>query len=467
MSGMSRMRPMFAAVLLSALVAVVGCDKDAAKLAFSHNLHVADNGMACADCHGKLKEGRFALAGHDACKDCHGDWMDEKKVDESTCGKCHKVKHMKSALNALKAAPEQVPVSSETAVFVHTDMLSNRCAECHGTMMDKKLVLVPRINRETKLEIRDKAHRVAPDCAACHVNMDPKTPPPSHRLNWTQRHGILSGQDEKACTICHAEPSCRECHQVTQPASHNNLWRLKTHGIQAAWNRSKCLVCHQEDSCITCHQETRPQTHNAGWRQNHCLQCHASKSTGTGCALCHEGTIDTHPDPHPPGWLSSHCNSCHPGSPETSQCNVCHGRDLVAGHPDPHPAGWETTHCNSCHDGALDTRQCSICHGSGGHPDPHPAGWLTTHCNNCHDPVGQGCSQCHPGVTGSTHVNPHTVGWRSKHCFSCHPGSSSNECSPCHVGGNSLLVHQSFWPPIHDRLGSGVTVTACSFCHRP
>ena len=432
MNGMNLMnRTYVGMVLLAVSILVAGCDKEGRKLVFNHSLHVQDNGMACADCHGKSKEGRFAVAGHDACRDCHGDWLDEKKIEEATCGKCHKVKNLKSELAALTAAYEKVPGAPEARLFAHTDALSNRCAECHGNLMDKKLVTVPPMNRAAKLEIRDRVHVSGVNCLACHVDMNPGTPPPSHKFEWTQRHGILSGKDEKACTVCHSEPSCRECHQVTQPASHNNLWRLKTHGLQAAWNRTKCLVCHEEDSCTTCHQETRPQSHNAGWRDNHCFQCHTSKERGTGCALCHEGTIDTHPNPHAAGWRSSHCNTCHPGSPETANCRVCHGGDLVAGHSNPHPAGWVNQHCNNCHPGS----------------------------------EAQKCSQCHEGVTSlATHPNPHSVGWREKHCFTCHPGSSANECSPCHPGGNSVLIHQGFWPPVHNRFGDRAD---CHYCHEP
>lgn len=466
MNGLTSMKPVIAglALLVSAIL-VAGCDKEAAKLAFNHNLHVRDNGMACADCHGKVKDGHFATAGHEACKDCHGDWMDEKKVDESTCGKCHKVKNMKSALNALKVAPDKIAVKQEADVFVHTALLSNRCEECHGNLMDKKLVQVPLMNRETKREIRDKAHRSASSCDACHVDMDPKTPPPSHKSGWTQRHGLLSGKDEKACTICHTEPSCRECHQVTQPASHNNLWRLKTHGIQAAWNRQKCLVCHEVDSCSTCHAETKPQSHNAGWREGHCQKCHTSKERGTGCALCHEGTIDTHPNPHPGSFRSSHCNSCHPGSPQTEQCKVCHGGDLTSGHPNPHAAGFRASHCNTCHQGSPEARQCAICHGSDAHSNPHPAGWASRHCTSCHDATAQGCTQCHEGAANmANHSNPHAVGWRDQHCFSCHPSSSANGCTMCHPGGNNTMLHQDVWPPSHDRFGSRGN---CLYCHEP
>lgn len=457
----------YVAALFVASVLITGCDKDKGpKLLFSHNLHVQENGMSCTDCHGKVKDGRFAAAGHEACKECHEEWMDQKAIGEKTCGKCHKVKNLKYELAAMTAAPDKMPVSRETEVFVHTAALTNLCRECHGTLLNKSLTSVPAMSRDMKIQMRDSAHRSGKSCATCHTDMDPRTPPPSHKLNWTKRHGLFGSQDEKSCTVCHTASSCRECHQVTQPDSHNNLWRLKTHGMQAAWNRLKCMVCHEEDSCTVCHQETRPQSHNAGWKDSHCYKCHTSKERGTGCALCHEGTIDTHPNPHKAGWRSQHCNSCHPGSPEARQCEVCHGGGGLANHPNPHSAGWRTEHCNTCHTGSPEAQQCAMCHGTAGHSNPHPAGWVNQHCNQCHDgPEAQKCAQCHEGVTSmATHPNPHSVGWRDKHCFACHEGSTANECAKCHPGGGSAQIHASFWPPVHNRFGSGAN---CYYCHRP
>lgn len=414
---------------VAALVVASGCDKDKKpKLVFSHPLHVQDNGMACGDCHGKLQDGRFALAKHEACKDCHGDWIDTKEIKETTCGKCHKVKALQPDLNALEQPSASTSSNQVARVFRHSEGLTNRCVVCHAALMDKKQVTVPMLTRADKLAIRDSAHRSGESCAVCHQDMDTRTPPPSHRMDWTHRHGAYGRQPDAVCSVCHSATSCRECHQVTEPASHNNLWRLQTHGINAAWDRTRCLVCHQEEFCTACHAETAPQSHSAGWRDRHCFQCHTSKERGTGCALCHEGTIETHPNPHPAGWRSSHCTSCHVGSPEAGQCAVCHG--------------------------------------SSSHVDPHPAGWIDQHCNNCHPgPESQVCGQCHNGVTSlANHPDPHAVGWRKSHCFSCHPGSASASCTACHPGGNSVLVHQSFWPAVHNRFGDRVT---CTYCHEP
>ena len=291
-----------------------GCDKDKAHvLSFSHNTHVIGNEMDCSDCHGEIKDG-LKIPDHEVCATCHGDWIEAEVISKDTCGSCHQGGNL-DALYKEQKAPAAQPPYAATSVFIHTDTLAKRCKECHENLMDEKLKQVPKWTHEESVRIREQSHKSGMECAACHKDMDAETPPPNHDQNWTRRHGELGFQPDKACGVCHEEQSCRECHETTMPTSHNNLWRLKTHGIQAAWDRTRCMVCHEDDSCVACHAETRPQSHNAAWKDTHCLQCHPSEATDTGCTFCHEGGVDAHPNPHPAGWRSGHCRGCHNGTP--------------------------------------------------------------------------------------------------------------------------------------------------------
>ncbi|MFZ4393997.1 MAG: cytochrome c3 family protein [Kiritimatiellia bacterium] len=349
-----------AAMLLLAAVLFSGCDRESDyTLAFSHSIHVTDNGVACADCHGKMVEGgRFGRPAHAACKECHGDWVETKSIAADTCGKCHKIKDLKTLAPGASDKPADKKADKKAnALFVHTDALAKRCADCHGALLDKKLEHVPEMTHPVKVRIREQAHRWGMACAACHAEMDAKTPPPNHRQNWTKQHGALGTQPDNACGMCHRDESCRECHQVTMPASHNNLWRLKTHGIQAAWDRSRCMVCHEQDSCVACHESNRPQSHTAAWRQAHCLNCHPSENTGTGCTECHkDASLRDHPDPHGVGWRDNHCYSCHIGAPAPNECMECHpGGNSVLLHQDFWPeihdrGGMNPNIVNWCHD---------------------------------------------------------------------------------------------------------------------
>lgn len=497
-------RGLAAVALVAGLAALAGCNEEQGyQLYFSHYNHVEDYDLVCADCHGESAQGRFSSISHASCVDCHEDWMDPDKVTEKTCGECHKKRDL--AELAKLEAPESVAPAA--GAFVHTDALSNRCTECHGNLLGEKMTQVPALTQGERVRMRTEAHAWKMDCAACHTDMDPDTAPPNHDQNWMRRHGEKGLQDDNVCGQCHAEQSCRECHQEMMPENHNNLWRLKTHSIEAAWDRERCLVCHEEDSCTACHSEVRPQSHNAAWEKTHCDQCHPSSATGTGCAFCHETGIDDHPNPHPAGFQSSHCTQCHAGTRAGEQCGVCHGDVSLDAHPDPHPAGWQKNHCTQCHDGGIKGVSCEACHGGGlldRHPNPHPSGWEDSHCNRCHESAlgGVGCRSCHGGDLLDDHPNPHGPGYEKNHCSSCHAGSTingvqcsvchesgtledhpnphsgnyeathCNSCHPgsqaaqacelCHEGGSSVLVHEGIWTPVHDRFGDQAD---CDICH--
>jgi hypothetical protein len=306
-----------AAGLLLVWALVSGCDKENGyTLKFSHNLHVKDSGMACGDCHGKIKDGNFSGLTHAECKECHGDWVETTTIAATTCGKCH-LKNLKELGPVTSSNAPTVPAIS---LFVHTAATSNRCADCHGAFLAKGLDYVPEMTRKVNVGIREQAHRWGLECSACHTDLDRRTPPPSHRGNWKKLHGPLGTQPDNACTVCHTPDSCRECHETEKPRTHNTMWRLKTHGSQAAFDRERCLVCHQQDSCVACHEETRPRTHNASWRRNHCYSCHEGPAVQNSCAACHEGgnILSQHQANRSSlhDRFSNNCSDCHyPGSP--------------------------------------------------------------------------------------------------------------------------------------------------------
>ena len=435
------------------LLLLAGCDKkDGHVLLFSHFLHVEDNEMACADCHGEILDGGFARPGHDACVDCHDDLIETETISRETCGVCHAEKDLRRVDGADK------PARSAEGAFVHTATLGTMCADCHGDILAEGLERVPVMDRADVVRLRQRAHAGGKPCETCHVGVSPDVMPPDHDRNWVRRHGLRADLDDAVCGVCHQEETCRECHESTMPSSHNTLWRTRTHGIEASWDRANCRLCHEEDFCVACHTETRPRSHGPGWDQRHCTRCHSSASMGTGCATCHPGDIHAHPDPHPAGWLNRHCDRCHPGTPEGEQCNLCHPGGLDA-HPDPHGAGWLNRHCDRCHPGTPEGEQCGVCHrGVDSHPDPHGAGWLNRHCDSCHPgtPEGDQCAICHRGGA-ETHPDPHGAGWLARHCDNCHPGTpEAEQCAICHPGG--LDAH----PDPHNPLWLG---NHCGVCH--
>lgn len=474
------------------------------RIRFNHNDHIVNYELTCAECHGELQNGRFMKASHDTCIDCHDDWIETSRKTDRTCGQCHKGWDIEALIQ--REAPEPSYYQSNS-LFVHTVALTNRCADCHSPLINTDAAIVPLLSKSEKIDLRDIVHDWNLDCATCHVELNPEVSPPNHDQNWMRRHDIPGTQPDNTCGMCHAEHSCRECHEETMPQSHTMLWMDKTHGVEAAWDRDRCQVCHEPDSCDACHQEVRPRSHNANWERGHCTQCHQSASSGTGCAVCHEvNTIAEHPNPHEAGFVRSHCTSCHnnpslygvscatchggnliqehpnphAGNYQRNHCTGCHNNPSLNGvscatchewnqvseHPNPHSAGFGRTHCTSCHaNPGLNGVACSTCH-EGEHPNPHPASFVNSHCTTCHQGSeinGVSCAYCHGGDFVESHPNPHPASFRRSHCNSCHTGGSGDQnCTVCHEGGNSVLVHEDFWPPVHDLFGDRAN---CFDCH--
>ena len=276
-----------AAVLL---LLMVGCDEDKYQLKFSHYIHVTDNEMGCDECHGELGKPSFMAITHKTCIDCH-DEPEAEEINAKTCGYCHQEKQLPNLKEWTPA-----PATSNRNVFVHTEALAGQCKDCHDDLFAEALSSVPKLTRSDIIEIRDDAHASGQDCLTCHTDMDPAQQPESHDLAWTKRHGFFGIQTDAACSVCHTEDSCKQCHSITQPASHNNLWRLRSHGAVASWDRDRCQVCHEEDSCTECHSQTRPRSHTGRWGKgkyaSHCIGCHTAASEGEGCMVCHENAND-------------------------------------------------------------------------------------------------------------------------------------------------------------------------------
>lgn len=298
------------------LLLLVGCDEEKYTLKFSHFIHVTDNEMDCDECHGELGQASFKAMTHETCIDCHDEPEAEERSKE-TCGYCHVEKEFYLMGDLITQ-----PVKTNQSVFVHTEAVAERCQDCHSSLLAEELTSVPGMKRNEIVRIRDDAHNSGQDCLMCHVDMDRYQEPADHDHFWMKRHGLFGMQDDAACSVCHSEDSCRECHSVMQPMSHNNMWRLKTHGIEAAWDRQDCMVCHEEDSCQSCHSQASPRSHRGRWAASgkyptHCFGCHTSATAGEGCVVCHESGNDVML--HEPYWTPIHdrfgnqlnCYECH------------------------------------------------------------------------------------------------------------------------------------------------------------
>lgn len=324
---MNRIIPWAVAAALGVILS--GCDEDERqfKLRFSHYLHVEDMEMACEDCHGEPGSDGFMAITHDTCLACHEE-PDAEEISEDTCGICHQPKEVAlfsmPDLDKESGGYEAADEPASLGIFVHHEALTGRCKDCHESLLSEDLETVPELKRSDILVIRESAHGSGQACATCHEGLDRDIAPPSHDVAWNHRHGQFGMQEDASCNVCHTEDSCRECHSIMQPTSHNNLFRMRTHGAMAQWDRTSCMVCHQEESCTSCHASTRPRSHNARWgasgmRPTHCIGCHDTSTAGDGCVTCHEGGNDVML--HAQYWSGAPINHNQPG---IANCYTCH-----------------------------------------------------------------------------------------------------------------------------------------------
>jgi hypothetical protein len=300
-------------------------------LAFSHKIHVGDEGLDCADCHrGAATQDDPGMPVLQQCLLCHEE-LDaskppERKVTTLFAGKDYK------AARASRLA-EEVQFSHGRHVAAGT-----ACAACHAGIEQNE-----RIDRGVAVTMDAcmvcHAHRgVANECETCHRELDVDVAPATHAHHWLRVHGKAvradTGATSDRCELCHSPSRCTSCHFETPPSSHTNHFRRRGHGLIARMDRDSCATCHRPDSCDRCHRETRPMNHGPSWgatRNNHCLGCH-TPLRATECSTCHKGT--------PSHGLAA---PLPPGHNAGMNCRQCHG--LVA--PLPHVDNGDE--CISCH----------------------------------------------------------------------------------------------------------------------
>src|SRR5688572_14970571 len=329
--GLLALLYMAGCILVDALV------QEQRAFAFSHRLHVEEEGLDCGDCHGRWAEDEdpgMPLAAQ--CALCHAD-LDAEKPPELRVEALFEGKDFRAA---------HAGRQSDEVLFSHRyhATLELECTACHADVASDEGTLAARgaalrMSMDSCLACHDAgAGPREAECAACHAEIRQDALPPSHHANWTRYHGsvVRARADERTDqrALCHQPSECTSCHQIERPANHNNYWRRRGHGLTASMDRDSCATCHDSDSCERCHDEIRPQNHVGNWGEptdRHCLACHEPLRS-TSCGVCHEAT--------PSHDLATPLPSDHePGM----DCRLCHGN----GQPLPHVDNGQT--CTSCH----------------------------------------------------------------------------------------------------------------------
>jgi len=323
-------------VLLGALLAATGCvlfggGSGTQPLAFSHKIHVDQEGMDCTDCHAGVETsdepGMPALAG---CNLCHQQIDADKPPERGAAARYDGARYRTTAASAL---PGEVRFSHQQHVAKVQE-----CNACHAGIATSEAVGASVAVTKAACLACHERRGVDGACATCHLEVRSDRPPRTHTGLWLRQHGSTVRGESQAivdrCEMCHDDGGCQACHRSEPPASHNNFFRRRGHGLLARMDRDGCAVCHRPDSCDSCHRQVLPANHTGsfgGQRSTHCVSCHLPLES-TDCATCHRST-PSHAlaAPLPPGHVPSmNCRQCHgltaplPHVDKGDQCTACH-----------------------------------------------------------------------------------------------------------------------------------------------
>lgn len=328
---------------LVALLGLAGCMlvealvQEEPAFAFSHRLHVEDEGLECALCHARWDaDEEPGMPKPAQCALCHSDIDAEKPP----------ARQVASLFDGDVFRAARAGHQSDEILFSHRAHAERAadCSECHAEVASDEGTLAARgAALRTSMDgcLACHAGNAGPDetdCTSCHAQLSSEHPPQSHHANWKRYHGgFVRGPSPgrmNDCALCHQPSECTTCHQIELPENHNNYWRRRGHGLTAAMDRDSCATCHDSDSCNRCHEDTRPLSHVGSWgapRDRHCLACH-EPLRGESCVVCHKST-PSHDlaTPMPPDHLAG------------MNCRMCHGN----GQPLPHVDNGQV--CTDCH----------------------------------------------------------------------------------------------------------------------
>ena len=256
---------------------------------FSHDLHVAENGMECTDCHAEIMKtglGKRSMPDHDICGECH------EVDDDDACGTCHKNPDEPEAMP---------PIPGKYDGFAHTQHPDLKCSKCHSLVINGKFD--PEIPEMADCQMCHAKMNGPLECKVCHLGETPL--PIDHKFaSWHQDHGMEASVGTSDCSQCHDQSSCGDCHQGTNidGKPHPAGW-VFNHFAEADFG-GECMVCHEtRETCTTCHRAINLLPHELGHEfansdgGSHtelagsfietCISCHDVGGDDPTCARCH------------------------------------------------------------------------------------------------------------------------------------------------------------------------------------
>lgn len=234
-----------------------------------HERHIA-KGLECLDCHrgtshGMIAErqitvgGAFDLWSSSVAKE-------EMKVQYRipqmiTCMECHR---SRGITTSCAACHKEI-----------SDPISHRAPEWktdHGKSAEKDLKPCETCHSYANIDILPKSKRITgapnkaieyarrnPFCADCHSRR-----PPSHDIDWMQKHPIEATPSSQKCFACHSvgKPTssgfttktyCGQCHK----GQHRPNWRSQHPRTvdPSVGIKPYCFTCHGVEMCSRCHMD--------------------------------------------------------------------------------------------------------------------------------------------------------------------------------------------------------------------
>lgn len=278
-------------------------DRDA--ILFSHQYHVQEEEMECADCHAVTESSTGMdnlLPAKAVCADCHD--VD----DESTCNQCH---------TNVDAAQNATRVTDYSQLFSHKKHVAAdlECATCHGDIAD--VGIDQHLTMPDMIECMDchQDNNVSNECAVCHTANE-RIKPLNHDLAFIKTHGTIAGNFVshenmgKDCATCHKTQFCQDCHEGENVERFAHPLNFEfTHSLYAQGKERNCFTCHEDrEFCSSCHisNEVLPYNHTAGW---------TNRITGDGGRHRIEAIVDL-----------DNCMSCHERNADQI-CQQCHNNN--------------------------------------------------------------------------------------------------------------------------------------------
>jgi predicted CXXCH cytochrome family protein len=332
--------------VLGACAGILGLRRPTTEQTFPHRSHVYA-GVSCVDCHTSVaKDGDdspVTFPADDTCTGCH-----TKPHDTRSCRGCH---GSPWAEGGAVEARDHLRFSHAR----HVPVQDGDCVQCHRGVRQDDTVLRPTMS--TCLGCHEHKAQFEPGkCDTCHKDLPSEGVLPAshivHDEDWPQTHGVAAAASGDLCATCHTQSSCAGCHGVTtaalpatirfddvMSASIHRAGFRSRHADEANAAPGTCNACHAESSCRTCHEQEGVAATAVGSPSPHPLRW-----------------VGLSPDENEHGRAARRdpaaCASCHGGAGE-QLCVTCHAVGAVGGNP--HPPGWSSNQ-------PMSALPCRLCH---------------------------------------------------------------------------------------------------------